>query len=120
LRSTLAEGDKLDDAAVLAVYRLKLFGKGSEPKRGDPNAAKISAEAYRKVLDADGHLGSAERLQTRVSWFTRGAVVGGREFVDIHLKNYRKHKRRREHLHPKPFSKQDDAFAELYTMRVHV
>jgi REP element-mobilizing transposase RayT len=118
LRSVLSDGDKLDDVAVLASYRMKLFGKGSEAKRGDPKAAKISAEAFAKVADTDGHLSIPEHLGTRLSWVTWGAVIGGKQFVSEHLGQYRQHEKRRHHIEPRPFETEETGtFTDLFTMR---
>ncbi|MDR2863558.1 MAG: transposase [Puniceicoccales bacterium] len=118
LRSILPDGDKLDDAAVLANYRMKLFGKGSVAKRGDPKAAKISPEIFEKVAKTDGHLSIPEHLGTRISWITWGAVIGGKQFVSEHLEQYRQHNQRRQHLEPRPFAKDEtEALADLFAMR---
>jgi hypothetical protein len=120
LRSVLPEGDKLDDAAVLAAYRIKLFAKGSAPKRRDPNAAKISVKELEKVVEANGTLSIPEYLRTRISWFTLGAVIGGKQFVADHLNEYRQRNHRRGHLSPKSFSpssKENTDWTSLYAMR---
>jgi hypothetical protein len=115
LRSTLSDGDKLDDATVLANYRMKLFGKGSEAKRGDPKAAKISAEAFAQVVSKDGHLSVPEHLSARISWVTWGAVIGGKQFVSEHLKQYRHREKRRHRIEPRPF--ETEGAAGLFAMR---
>jgi REP element-mobilizing transposase RayT len=115
LRSVLPDGDTLDDATVLAEYRLKLFCKGSETKRGDPKAAKISPEAFAKVANADGHLSIPEHLGVRMSWMTWGAVIGGKQFVSEHLEQYRHREKRRHHIEPRPF--EEEATAGLFSMR---
>jgi hypothetical protein len=115
LRSVLPDGDKLDDAAVLAEYRMKLFCKGSEAKRGDPNAAKISADAFAKFANADGRLSIPEHLGVRMSWLTWGAVIGGEQFVSEHLGHYRQHEKRRHHIEPRPFDEEETA--GLFSMR---
>jgi hypothetical protein len=118
LRSVLPEGDKLDDAAVLAAYRIKLFAKGSAPKRGDPNAAKISVKDLEKVVETDGSLSATERLRTRMSWFTWGAVIGGKQFVTEHLNEYQRREKRRIHLKPSQFEEYGNSLWEnLFTMR---
>jgi REP element-mobilizing transposase RayT len=115
LRSVLSDGDTLDEAGVLAEYRMKLFSKGSVAKRGDPKAAKISEGAFDKVADADGHLSVPEHLGVRMSWMTWGAVIGGEQFVSEHLEQYRHTERRRHHIKPRPF--EEDAIEGLFAMR---
>jgi REP element-mobilizing transposase RayT len=115
LRSVLPDGDTLDDTGVLAEYRLKLFRKGSASKRGDPNAAKISLEAFEKVADAEGHLSIPEHLGARISWVTWGAVIGGKQFVSEHLEQYRHREKRRHHIKPRPFK--TEATDDLFAMR---
>ncbi|MDR2863604.1 MAG: transposase [Puniceicoccales bacterium] len=118
LRSVLPDGDTLEDATVLANYRMKLFGKGSEAKRGDSKAAKISAEAFAKVAGADGHLNVAEHLRIRMSWVTWGAVIGGEQFVSEHLKQYRLREKRRHHIKPRPFEAgKTEPLTDLFAMR---
>jgi hypothetical protein len=92
-----------------------LFCKGSEAKRGDSKAAKISAEAFATVAEVDGQLSIPEHLSSRVSWMTWGAVIGGEQFVSEHLGQYRQRERRRQHIGPRPF--ESEATAGLFAMR---
>jgi hypothetical protein len=103
---------------VLATYRVGLFGKGTAAKRGDPKAARIRSEDFRAVIEADGQLTHKERqlLQTRVPWFTQGAVIGSESFVQEHLTDYRSTRNKRHHMEPKPFP-QTSADADIYSMR---
>jgi hypothetical protein len=117
LRSVLSDGDKLDATAVLAEYRMKLFCKGSEAKRGDAKAATISPEAFAKVAEADGHLSVPEHLSARMSWMTWGAVIGGEQFVSEHLNRYRHRERRRHHIKPRPFEDEASEAEGLFAMR---
>jgi REP element-mobilizing transposase RayT len=118
LRSILPDGEKLDDASVLAAYRIKLFAKGSAPKRGDSKAAKISVQDLENVAEAGGDLSATERLQTRMSWFTWGAVIGGKQFVADHLNEYRQREKRRIHLEPRQFEESEsNLWQNLFTMR---
>ena len=118
LRTVLPDGDKLGDDAVLAAYRIRLFAKGSGQKRGDPNATKIGVTDLDKVVEDGGVLSVSERLQTRKSWFTWGAVIGGKEFVAEHLREYRKCEKRRLHLEPSRFEEdENNLWSNLFTMR---
>jgi REP element-mobilizing transposase RayT len=118
-----SEGQVLNtDEKILSTYRLRLFGKGVNAKRGDPKAARISAEDYAKTAATDGELSPAERLHHRVSWFTRGLVIGSSAFVSEHLERYRKSTRRRQHLAPRPFEEKDTSSSSwngLFSLRRH-
>jgi hypothetical protein len=104
LRNVIAESEKLDDAKVLAEYRIKLFGKGSAPKRGDADSARINESDLQKVVNAGGKLTSAERLRLKMRWFSRGAVIGGHQFVDEHLHQYQTRTEKRRNSKPRPFT----------------
>jgi REP element-mobilizing transposase RayT len=123
LRFTMdAEGQFLDtDAKVLASYRISLFGKGATAKHGDPNAARISAEDFDKMERAGGRLTGVQRLRLRMSWFTRGAVIGSETFVTEHLVEYRQRTRRREHISPRGFSGMESGgWEDLYALRARI
>jgi REP element-mobilizing transposase RayT len=121
LRSALSEGELLDDAGVLTSYRVGLFAKGAAPKRRDAKAVTISKEAFEKEMKAAEHLPEQEEnLRKRESRFSRGGVVGSRNFVTDHLAKYRQETKRRGHLFPKPFSEEkSDALTSLFSMRNH-
>jgi hypothetical protein len=118
LRSTMVEGAKLDDATVLAEYRMKLFGKGSAPKRGDSRSASIPITELEKTLKSGGKLNVEQRLRLRMRWLTKGAIIGGQQFVDEHLHEYqaRTSKRRGMKVHPFATHATDD-FREMFSMR---
>jgi hypothetical protein len=118
LRSTMAEGEKLDDATVLAEYRIKLFGKGSSPKRGDFNSANIQPAEVEKVMKAGGKLRVEQRLRLRMRWFSKGAIIGGHQFVDEHLREYQTRTAKRRGMKVRPFStRPEDDFDEMFSMR---
>jgi REP element-mobilizing transposase RayT len=118
LRLAVSGAELLSDKELLASYRIGLFGKGAAPKRGDPKSARISNKDFANVLQTEGNLSDTERLQTRVSYFTRGAVIGGADFVGKHLEQYRTRTKKRKNLEPTPFSQNhSDAWENLYTMR---
>jgi REP element-mobilizing transposase RayT len=62
---------------VVDHYRRLLFTWGQSA-----NAGKISREEAEKVLKQGGRLPVAEVLRCKVRYFTDGAVLGSREFVD--------------------------------------
>lgn len=69
------------------VYRMILFGMGYEPKTsGQPS---IDPEKVKKVLDEGGKLPLAEVLHCRVRYFTDGAVLGSKEFVQAYFQAHR-------------------------------
>jgi hypothetical protein len=120
LRQTVAGSEKLSDKEVLAAYRLRVFGKGISPKRGDPKSASIRPEDFAGVLDVEGNLSDSERLALRTSWFTHGGVIGGRQFVEEHLGEYQKKTKRRLRMLPHSFDKEktnDSDWSSLYSMR---
>jgi len=75
-------------AELLQDYRTILFGKGSQPKRGDPQAAIIPPEQARAVLAEGGRLPMATVLRCRVRYFTDGAAIGSPGFVAGVLRAY--------------------------------
>jgi hypothetical protein len=117
LRNVIAESEKLDDAKVLAEYRIKLFGKGTTPKRGDANSARLSVGELENVVEADGKLSGAERLRLKMRWFVRGAVIGGQQFVTEHLQTYQTHTAKRRNSTPQPFPSEGTEWENLFAMR---
>jgi len=69
------------------AYRIRLFGKGAIGRAGK---AAITPEALKKVMEQKGTLPLASVLRCRVRYFTDGAVLGGKEFVNKHLAAYRR------------------------------
>jgi REP element-mobilizing transposase RayT len=116
LRNVLADGEKLDKAGVLAEYRMKLFGKGSAPKRGDALSARISTEELERVVKAGGKLSGTERLRLRMRWVTRGAIIGGQQFVDEHLHEYQNRTSKRRRSKPQPFNGEGE-WKDVFAMR---
>jgi hypothetical protein len=72
--------------AVLADYRVWMVGKGEEreglKEDGSPLRKGFSREEALAVIAAKGQLPVEEYLRCRVRYFTDGAVLGSREFVD--------------------------------------
>jgi putative transposase len=83
---------------ALARYRLILFNKGASEKLG---RAAISPEARGAVQAQGGQLGLASLVRHRVRYFTAGAVVGSRAFVEGCFKDFRERfgKNRRRGAH---------------------
>jgi hypothetical protein len=69
-----------------AIYRQLLFGTGSGPRE---KGGVIPMEDFKRVVAAGGRLPLAEVLRNRVKYFTDGAVLGSKAFVQAHLAAYR-------------------------------
>jgi len=82
-----------DWATAQAAYRQMLFGTGAgTPEHG----ARVSPEALAQVLAAGGRLPLARVLRCRLRYFSDGAVLGGRAFVEGQLAAYRARTGRRQ------------------------
>ncbi|MCC5841019.1 MAG: transposase [Opitutales bacterium] len=75
-----------DWAEALARYRLILFNKGVSEK---PGQASISPEARKAVQAKKGQLGLGSLVRHRVRYFSAGAVIGSRAFVEERFQAYR-------------------------------
>jgi REP element-mobilizing transposase RayT len=71
---------------ALTEYRVWLFGQGQENEGtradGSPIRRGLAPEEVAAVVKAKGQLPLAEYLRLRVRYFTDGAVLGTREFVN--------------------------------------
>lgn len=85
-----------------AMYRQMMFTTAAEAKE---RGASVSAEALVKVMQDEGRLPLATVLRCRIRYFSDGAVLGSRAFVEKQLAVYRAHTGLREqavpHLLPK-------------------
>jgi REP element-mobilizing transposase RayT len=74
-------------AEALQTYRCMLFGKGTAAVAG---ASEIDRERAVRVLEKEqGMLPTAVLLRCRIRYFSEGAVLGSREFVQSHLKAWK-------------------------------
>jgi REP element-mobilizing transposase RayT len=73
-------------SACQANYRITLFGTGAG-HRGKGRV--ITAAEFEKVIAEGGKLSLPDVLRCRIRYFADGAVLGGREFVSVHLARYR-------------------------------
>src|SRR5438270_2225659 len=73
------------------------IGAGTNDHAGD-----ISKEALKEVLVANGKLPLAVLLRHKLAYFTSGAVLGGRGFVEEQLVKYRQLSGRRKRTEPYP------------------
>ena len=80
-----------------ATYRQILFFTAAAPKA---KGASISEEALKKVVAAKGELPLAVVLRHRLAYFTSGAVLGGKIFVEEQLNKYRQWSGRRKRTEP--------------------
>jgi putative transposase len=96
-----------------AMYRQVLFATGVEAaERG----ASLSAEALAEVMIADGRLPLATVLRCRVRYFSDGAVLGSRVFVEKQIAVYRARTGLREQIAPHLLPKITD-WGEIATLR---
>ena len=100
-------------ADTQAGYRQMLFGKGGSPRDA---AANISQGEVRRVLDEGGKLPLAAILRCRIRYFSDGAVLGTKAFVEEQLGAYRKRTGRREGIGPHPLPDCTD-WGDLVAMR---
>ncbi len=81
-----------------AIYRQLLFGTGSASRE---KGGVIPLGNFKKVVAAGGRLPLADVLRCRVRYFTEGAVLGSKVFVQAHLANYRQRTGRRRSTPPR-------------------
>ena len=79
---------------AMTGYRVWLFGQGEENEGtmadGRPVRRGMAPEAVAAVVQAKGQLPLTEYLRLRVRYFTDGAVLGTREFVNEIFTTFRK------------------------------
>ena len=86
-----------DWIAAQAAYRQILFTTGAGPRE---DAGAISEQAVKRVVEAEGKLPLAVVLRHRLAYFTSGAVLGGKNFVEEQLIKYREGSGRRKRTKP--------------------
>ena len=80
------------------AYRKVLFGTGAGPRA---KGGGISIEAFNQVVAEGGKLSLAAVLRCRVRYFSDGAVLGSKGFVEEQLAAYRARTGRREGTGPR-------------------
>ncbi len=95
-RAMRPDGPERPLGEVMAEYRVALFGKAVEPERPDerkPGRRKkgISKEKVAEVVERRGKMTRAEYLRCRVRYFTDGAAIGSRAFVESVFQKNRGH-----------------------------
>ena len=81
-----------------AHYRAVLFGTGAGLREG---AATIAPADLQRVIDEGGRLPLPTVLRCRLRYFTAGAVLGSRAFVEVQVARYRQKTGRRERTAPR-------------------
>ena len=82
-------GDSTSWANAAAEYRVVVFGKGQDYDTAKPDRAVDPAKAG-EVMNSGGKVGREEALRCRVRYFTDGAVLGSKEFVQSYFLDHRK------------------------------
>ena len=83
---------------VQAHFRALIFGTGADACEA---AATIKVEDLHRVIAEGGTLPLATILRCRLRYFTDGAVLGSRAFVEVQLAKYRNKTGRREGTRPR-------------------
>jgi putative transposase len=96
-----------------SIYRRMLFATAAEAKE---QGASLSAKALATVMQDEGRLPLATVLRCRVRYFSDGAVLGSRAFVERQLAVYRVHTGLREQAVPHLLPKITD-WGDLATLR---
>ncbi len=78
--------DKTSMQGVMAEYRKLLFIKGSSVEQEDQS--KVREELVEEVLNQEGRLSQAQVLRLKVRYFSDGAVLGSKEFVNEYFQQH--------------------------------
>lgn len=92
VKSTVTKQPKRSSQEALESYRCLLYGRGEERGVGPDGEALrkgFSREETQQVLADGGRLPSTVYLRCRVRYFTDGAVIGSRSFVNDIFKSTR-------------------------------
>lgn len=98
---------------VQAWYREILFGRGAQAK---PGRAALPRVAFDEIVAKRGKLPLSSVLLCRVRYFSDGAVLGSRAFVQTHLATYQKLTGLRSRTSPREIPKVADG-GDLMTLR---
>jgi putative transposase len=105
---------------VQATYRHWLFGTATEARE---SGAVIDAALLERVIAEGGRLPLSTVLRCRIRYFTDGAVLGSKAFVEAHLNAYRTvtGRRKRTAVRPiPPVAEWGFPLATLRTLRKNV
>ena len=98
---------------VQSQYRQLLFSTGAGPREG---AKSVTRDDLERVIAEGGKLPMATVLRCRVRYFTDGAVLGTRAFVEMQLARYREKTGRLSHRSPQDLPPATD-WGDLATLR---
>ena len=104
--------------AVAARYRQLLFVKGEARgirADGQPVKKGISPEAVEEVMANKGKLPLNEILRSRIRYFTDGAIIGSRVFVEDAFGRHRDHFSAKRETGARPMKGAD--FGDMFTAR---
>jgi putative transposase len=94
-------------------YRQTLFGTGASEKT---HASRLSVDDFNRVIAEKGKLPLATVLRCRVRYFSDGAVLGSRAFVQSQLSTYQRKTGRRSRTAPRQVPHVAD-WGDLTTLR---
>ncbi|HYF35603.1 MAG TPA: hypothetical protein VD994_09965 [Prosthecobacter sp.] len=80
------------DQNTLATHRVLLYGRGEErgiAEDGSPLKKGFSREEARRIVAEGGRLPQTAYLRCRIRYFTEGAVIGDRHFVNAIFQSQR-------------------------------
>jgi hypothetical protein len=97
-----------------ATYRQWLFGTAAEARE---SGAPIDAALLEKIIEEGGRLPLSTVLRCRIRYFTDGAVLGSKAFVETHLLTYRTITGRRERTAVRPIPQVAEWGLPLATLR---
>jgi hypothetical protein len=94
LVETVRGGQEAAPSRAMELYRMFLYNEGSEEREtvredGRTERGALTQEAVAEVLRQKGKLGLRDYVRCRVRYFTDGAVLGSREFVESVFEGHR-------------------------------
>ena len=75
-------------STAVARYRVAIFGKGQSFNADRPERS-VDREKAAQVMNEGGQVSREEALRCRVRYFTDGAVLGSKEFVQSYFESHR-------------------------------
>ncbi len=87
------DAKKLGGLSGMELYRVVMFEDGEErlDEEGKVIRKGLSAGAVEKLLGKGGRLSKGQMLRCRVRYFTAGAVIGSKKFVNDVFDHSREH-----------------------------
>jgi REP element-mobilizing transposase RayT len=96
---------EIENSKALQSYRCMLFGKGAAPGKG---AQMTRQDALRVLEKENGSLPSSILLRCKIRYFSEGAVIGSREFVEMYAATWQDRMARKLPFKPKLISTNDN------------